>query len=132
MSYQQEKQEDSQEALVSDWWVDYVEWDDNENTNVSVKESLDLLVRHSESDQEIIDNLYKVRKEIKSADPVVAIEDKLSQPQYWEQLEAKIMKEVEETKPQKNEVKNLWDLLVQSIWPWPFRKSNSTFLSKAN
>ncbi len=71
-------------------WIDYIEGD----LSRAEKAECDLLLRHSISDQLILDNLRRVRRCVELNTPTAPVEKLLKDNQYLEKLHGQIMKAV--------------------------------------
>lgn len=73
-------------------WLDYVE----DLLEPSLKEDMDLLLEHSETDQQIVKGYERVRDLVKFSD-----EDSLPESgEYYANLQSKIMSSISETEPE--------------------------------
>src|SRR5690242_12917316 len=71
-------------------WIDYIE---GEMTKAE-KAKADLLLKHSISDQLVVDNLRRVRSHVELINPARESEKLINDKQYMEKLQSQIMKEV--------------------------------------
>lgn len=71
-------------------WIDYIEGD----LGRAEKAECDLLLKHSLSDQLILDNLRRVRRCVENNSPTASAEKLLKDNQYLEKLHGQIMKAV--------------------------------------
>lgn len=73
------------------WWIDYME----EEADPSDRESLDMLLDHSVTDQLILQNYRSVRRTIKAADPALGYEKLLSDQGYQMKFCSQVMKNLD-------------------------------------
>lgn len=75
-------------------WIDYLEGE------VSLRErtEMNLLLKHSLSDQTILDNLRRLRQAVYESDMTRSADKLLADRQYLEKLQSQVMKEVKKAK----------------------------------
>jgi len=80
------------------WWVDFIEGDLSE---ADLKQ-VEMILKNSETDQLIVDNLERLRQILKNNDPIdVPVKD-----EYFEDLTARIMNQVEGLTEEKENIES--------------------------
>lgn len=71
-------------------WIEYMEGEEE----YAQMGKLSLLLKHSGSDQVVLENLRRLRKWLKWADPAQDIEDQISNSEFLKDFHAKTMSQV--------------------------------------
>lgn len=75
-------------------WIDYLEGEGS----LRERTEMNLLLKHSISDQMILDNLRRLRQAVYETDSTREADALLADKQYAEKMQSQIMKEVRKTK----------------------------------
>lgn len=77
------------------WWVDYVE---SELTSEDLRQ-VEMILKNSETDQLIVDNLSRLRRLLKNNDVI----DAPVKPEYYQDLCSRIMNQIDAIEPETTE-----------------------------
>ncbi|MEK6556082.1 MAG: hypothetical protein AABZ31_12630 [Bdellovibrionota bacterium] len=75
-------------------WIDYLEGEGS----LRERTEMNLLLKHSISDQMVLDNLRRLRQAVYETDSTRGADLLLGDKQYMEKMQSQIMKEVRKTK----------------------------------
>lgn len=78
--------------------IDWIEYMEGEGDPEKMSQ-LSMLLKHSIADQVVLDNLRRLRRMIKCADPADDVMDKVSNAEFLESMHLKIMEQI--TVPEK-------------------------------